>query len=59
MNGNLSEQHPRTRAFFSDTKGNVLIGRVATLRWCDEAGRLIDPPLGWMPLPECTSSGLS
>ena len=41
-----------TRVLVSDTKGNVLIARVATLRWFDEVGRLIDPPLGWMPLPE-------
>jgi hypothetical protein len=40
-----------TRVLVADERGNVFIARVATLRWYDDADRLIDPPVRWMALP--------
>jgi hypothetical protein len=41
-----------TRVLVCDDKGNVFIARASTLRWRDEADRLVDRPLWWQPLPQ-------
>ena len=41
-----------TRVLVCDDTGDVFIAKVTTLRWRDEAGRLINPPVWWQPLPE-------
>jgi hypothetical protein len=39
------------RVLFCDDKGNVFIARSATLRWRDQADRLIERPRWWQSLP--------
>jgi hypothetical protein len=48
----ISTAPTNTRVLVSDDKGNVFIARAATLRWRDEADRLIDRPRWWQSLPE-------
>jgi hypothetical protein len=40
------------RVLVADDKGNVFIARAATLRWRDEADRLINRPKWWQSLPQ-------
>jgi hypothetical protein len=44
---------PRTRVLICDESRRVQIGRIAGLRWYDDAGHLLSVvPQWWMPLPE-------
>jgi hypothetical protein len=40
------------RVLVADDKGSVFIAKAATLRWRDDADRLIDRPRWWQSLPE-------
>ena len=40
------------RILVSNEKGNVLITRLAALRWYDDSGRLVAKPRWWMTLPQ-------
>jgi hypothetical protein len=40
------------RVLVCDDKGKVFVARASTLRWRDEADRLINRPKWWQSLPE-------
>jgi hypothetical protein len=40
------------RVLVADDNGKVFVARASTLRWRDEADRLINRPKWWQSLPE-------
>ena len=40
------------RVLVADDKGKVFVARASSLRWRDEADRLIDRPRWWQSLPQ-------